>query len=172
MSTGGIVGRSVPRLEGRDKVTGQARYVDDISLPGMLFGATVRSRIPRGKIAKVTFGPGVDWDEFVIVSAKDIPGKNCIALIDDDEPCLADGTVNHPEEPILLLAHPDRRLLPQAVEAVCIEYEPLPAVFNIEESEQQSQIIWGTDNVFKSYLIEKGDVDAAWEEADNIVEGE
>ena len=67
MSTGGIVGRSVPRLEGRDKVTGQARYVDDISLPGMLFGATVRSRIPRGKIAKVTFGPGVDWDEFVIV---------------------------------------------------------------------------------------------------------
>jgi len=159
-------------LEGRDKVTGQARYVDDITLPGMLFGATVRSRIPRGKIAKVTFGPGVDWDEFVIVSAKDIPGKNCIALIDDDEPCLADRTVNHPEEPILLLAHPDRRLLPQAVEAVSIEYEPLPAIFNIEESERQSQIIWGTDNVFKSYLIEKGDVDAAWEEADYIVEGE
>jgi len=172
MSTGGIIGRSVPRLEGRDKVTGQARYVDDITLPGMLFGATVRSRIPRGKIAKVTFGPGVDWDEFVIVSAKDIPGKNCIALIDDDEPCLADGTVNHPEEPILLLAHPDRRLLPQAVEAVSVEYEPLPAIFNIEESEQQSQIIWGTDNVFKSYLIEKGDIDAVWEEADYIVEGE
>src|SRR6516165_500778 len=172
MSTGGIVGRSVPRLEGRDKVTGQARYVDDISLPGMLFGATVRSRIPRGKIAKVTFGPGVDWDEFVIVSAKDIPGKNCIALIDDDEPCLADGTVNHPEEPILLLAHPDRRLLPQAVEAVSVEYELLPAIFSIEESEQQSQIIWGADNVFKSYLIEKGDIDAVWEEADYIVEGE
>jgi CO/xanthine dehydrogenase Mo-binding subunit len=172
MSTSGIVGRSVPRLEGRDKVTGQARYVDDITLPGMLFGATVRSRIPRGKIAKVTFGRGVDWDEFVIVSAKDIPGKNCVALIDDDEPCLADGTVNHPEEPILLLAHPDRRLLPQAVEAVSVEYELLPAIFNIEESEQQSQIIWGTDNVFKSYLIEKGDVDAVWEEADYIVEGE
>jgi len=172
MSTGDIVGRSVPRLEGRDKVTGQARYVDDITLPGMLFGATVRSRISRGKITKVTFGPTVDWDEFVIVSPKDIPGKNCIALIDDDEPCLADGTVNHPEEPILLLAHPDRRLLPQAVEAVSVEYEPLPAIFSIEESEQQSQIIWGTDNVFKSYLIEKGDVDAVWEKAAYIVEGE
>ena len=172
MSTSGIVGRSVPRLEGRDKVTGQARYVDDITLPGMLFGATVRSRISRGKIAKVTFGPGVDWDEFVVVSAKDIPGKNCIALIDDDEPCLTDGTVNHPEEPILLLAHPDRRLLPQAVEAVSVEYEPLPAIFSIEESEQQSQIIWGTDNVFKSYLIEKGDIDAVWAVADYIVEGE
>jgi CO/xanthine dehydrogenase Mo-binding subunit len=162
----------VPRLEGRGKVTGQALYVDDIVLPGMLFGATVRSRIPRGRITKITFGPGVDWNEFVIVSAKDIPGKNCIALIDDDEPCLADGKVNHPEEPILLLAHPDRRLLPQAVEAVSVEYEPLPAIFSIEESEQHSQIIWGADNVFKSYLIEKGDLDAVWERADYIVEGE
>jgi CO/xanthine dehydrogenase Mo-binding subunit len=108
----------------------------------------------------------------VIVSAKDIPGKNCIALIDDDEPCLADGMVNHPEEPILLLAHLDRRLLPQAVEAVSVEYEPLPAIFSIEESEQHSQIIWGADNVFKSYLIEKGDLDAAWDRADYIVEGE
>ena len=172
MGTNRIVGKSVPRLEGRGKVTGQALYVDDIVLPGMLFGATVRSRIPRGRITKITFGPGVDWNEFVIVSAKDIPGKNCIALIDDDEPCLADGKVNHPEEPILLLAHPDRRLLPQAVEAVSVEYEPLPAIFSIEESEQHSQIIWGADNVFKSYLIEKGDLDAVWERADYIVEGE
>ena len=172
MNTNRIVGKSMPRLEGRGKVTGQALYVDDIVLPGMLFGATVRSRIPRGRITKITFGPGVDWNEFVIVSAKDIPGKNCIALIDDDEPCLADGKVNHPEEPILLLAHPDRRLLPQAVEAVSVEYEPLPAIFSIEESEQHSQIIWGADNVFKSYLIEKGDLDAVWERADYIVEGE
>ena len=79
----------------------------------MLFGATVRSQIPRGRIRKITFGPGIAWDEFVIVSAKDIPGKNCIALIGDDQPCLASEFVNHPEEPILLLAHPDRHLLPQ-----------------------------------------------------------
>src|SRR5246500_401410 len=172
MSTDRIVGKSVPRLEGRDKVTGQARYVDDIALPGMLYGATVRSRIPRGKITKITFGTGIDWKDFVIVTAKDIPGKNCIALIDDDEPCLADGAVNHPEEPILLLAHADRYLLPKAVERVSLEYDPFPAIFSIEESERQSEIIWGSDNIFKSYVIEKGDVDAAWEKADYIVEGE
>lgn len=172
MSTDRFVGRSVPRREGRDKVKGQAIYVDDMVLPCMLFGATVRSRIPRGKITKITFGPEIDWKEFAIVSAKDIPGKNCVALIDDDEPCLADGTVNHPEEPILLLAHPDRHLLPQAVEAVSVEYEPIPAIFSIEESERRSQVIWGSDNVFKSYLIEKGDVEAVWDKADYIVEGE
>jgi CO/xanthine dehydrogenase Mo-binding subunit len=172
MTSDRIVGTSVPRLEGRDKVSGQARYVDDIVLPGMLYGATVRSRIPRGKITKITFGPGVAWNEFVIVSPKDIPGANCIALISDDQPCLADGFVNHPEEPLLLLAHPDRHLLPKAVEAVSVEYAPLPPIFSIEESEGLREVIWGSDNIFKRYLIEKGDVNSVWENAAYIVEGE
>jgi xanthine dehydrogenase molybdopterin-binding subunit B len=115
----------------------------------MLYGATVRSKIPRGKIKTIDFGPGVAWDEFVIVSAEDIRGKNCIALIQNDQPCLADGVVNHAEEAILLLAHSDRHALPAAVAAVKIEYEPLPAVFTIEDSERADEIIWGTDNVFK-----------------------
>src|SRR5712692_3799757 len=172
MSNNSIVGKSVPRKEGRDKVTGRSQYVDDMVLPNMLFGATVRSQIPRGRIRKITFGPGIAWDEFVIVSAKDIPGKNCIALIGDDQPCLAKEFVNHPEEPILLLAHPDCHLLPKAVEAVSIEYEPLPAIFTIEESERRSESVWGEDNIFKTYLIEKGDVDGVWQKADYIVEGE
>src|SRR5258705_4597058 len=172
MMTARIVGTSVPRLEGRDKVTGGARYVDDIALPGMLYGATVRSRIARGKIKQINFGSEINWEEFVIVGPADIPGRNCIALIDDDQPCLADGVVNHPEEPLLLLAHPDRHLLGKAVEAITVEYDCLPAIFNIEESETLAQVIWGVDNTFKTYLIEKGDVDAVWERADYIVEGE
>ncbi len=172
MSNDRIVGVSVPRKEGREKVTGQAQYVDDMTLPGMLSGATVRSQIPRGKIREITFGPGIAWDEFVIVSARDIPGKNCIALIADDQPCLANETVNHPEEPILLLAHSNRHLLSKAVAAVSVEYDPLPALFTIEESERSSEIIWGTDNTFKTYRMEKGDVAEVWEKADYIVEGE
>src|SRR5882724_5239603 len=172
MTSERIVGAPVPRKEGRDKVTGQARYVDDMTLPDMLYGATVRAQFPRGRIRTITFGPGIAWNEFVIVTAKDITGKNVIALIADDQPCLADGLVNHPEEPILLLAHPNRHLLPQAVQAVSIDYEQLPAVFTMEESENHSQIIWGADNTFKTYRVEKGEVDGVWEKADHIVEGE
>ncbi|MGD0566923.1 MAG: xanthine dehydrogenase family protein molybdopterin-binding subunit [Candidatus Sulfotelmatobacter sp.] len=172
MNSERIVGTAVPRKEGLDKVTGKARYIDDMTLPGMLFGATVRSQIPRGKIKKITFKPTIAWNEFVIVSAKDIPGKNCIALIGEDQPCLASESVNHPEEPILLLAHADRHALRKAVEAILIEYDPLPAVFTIEDSERGSEIIWGTDNTFKTYRIEKGDVDGVWSKADYIVEGE
>jgi CO/xanthine dehydrogenase Mo-binding subunit len=167
-----IVGTAVPRKEGREKVTGKAVYVDDMVLPGMLYGATVRSQIPRGKIRDITFKPGIAWNEFVIVSAKDIPGKNCIALIGDDQPCLARDSINHPEEPVLLLAHPDRHALRKAVDAVSIEYDPLPAIFTMEESERGSEIVWGTDNVFKTYLIQKGNVDESWSKADHIVEGE
>jgi CO/xanthine dehydrogenase Mo-binding subunit len=167
-----IVGASVPRKEGWDKVTGAARYIDDMTLPGMLYGATVRSSVPRAKIKTISFAPGIDWNDFVIVTAKDIPGKNCIALILDDQPCLASETVNHPEEPILLLAHADPHKLRKAIEAVSIDYEPLPPVYTIEESERQSTIIWGSDNTFKTYLVEKGDVDAVWKEAAHIVEGE
>src|SRR5207245_10518154 len=104
MNNAPIVGTSVPRIEGRDKVTGLARYVDDMVLPGMLYGATVRSGIPRGKVKEFTFGPGIDWTEFVIVSPRDIPGKTCIALIDDDQPYLADGLVNPPAAPRPVLA--------------------------------------------------------------------
>jgi CO/xanthine dehydrogenase Mo-binding subunit len=172
MKSDSIVGKSVPRKEGRDKVTGRSQYVDDMVLPEMLFGATVRSRIPRGRIKQIKFASGIPWNEFIIVSAKDIPGKNCIALIGDDQPCLAKDFVNHPEEPILLLAHPDRYLLPKAVEAVSIEYEPLPAIFTMEESERRAEIIWGEDNTFKTYLIAKGEVDGIWEKAAYIVEGE
>src|SRR5690349_15828151 len=172
MNNNPIVGVSVPRKEGHDKVTGQAQYVDDMVLPNMLYGATVRSQVPRGRIKQITFGPGIAWDEFVIVSAKDIPGKNCVALIADDQPCLAEQYINHPEEPILLLAHPDRHALPKAVNAISIEYDVLPAIFTMEESERCSEIIWGSDNTFKQHVIEKGDVDSVWAKADHIVEGE
>lgn len=167
-----IVGTSSPRKEGRDKITGRARYIDDLTFPNMLFGATVRSQIPRGKIKKITFQPNIDWTQYVIVSAKNIPGKNYIALIENDQPCLAEDVVNHPEEPILLLAHPDRHALPKALAAISIDYEPLPAIFTIDESEQKREVVWGCDNIFKTYLIDKGNVDEIWSQADNIVEGE
>jgi CO/xanthine dehydrogenase Mo-binding subunit len=167
-----VIGSSPPRKEGGDKVSGRARYIDDLAFPEMLYGATVRSKIPRGKIEKIDFGPGVDWSEFAIASAKDIPGKNYIALIENDQPCLAEGRVNHPEEAVILLAHPDRHLLPAAVDAVSIAYEVEPAIFTLEQSERLDQVIWGNDNTFKKFTIEKGNVDAVWAAADYVVEGE
>ena len=166
------VGKPVLRKEAHAKVTGAAKYVDDFSLPGMLHGVTVRSPVARGRIRNVEFLPGIPWDEFTIVTAKDIPGENCVALIVDDQPYLAAEYINHPEEPVVLLAHPDKYLAEKARTAVRIDIESMPAVFTLEDALAKKEIIWGDDNVFKTFLVEKGNVDAAWKDAAHIVEGE
>ena len=157
-----LIGAAVPRKEGLEKVTGKARYTADLDFPGALYGVTVRSPAPHGSIHTITFGEGIPWDEFTVVTAKDIPGVNCVALIVDDQPCLAGGVVNHCEEPILLLAHADRYLVEEARRRVRIEIDPLPAIFDPDQSEQ----------VFKKFLLERGDIERAFAEADRIVEGE
>lgn len=166
------IGKSFPRKEGRKKVTGQALYVDDLSFPEMLHGTTVRSPAARGRIKNISFEGDMPWDEFVIVTAKDIPGANHVALILTDQPFLAADFVNHPEEPVLLLAHRDKYLLEEARRNVAIEIEEQPAVFSLEDSLAKKEIIWGEDNVFKKFLVDKGNVDDAWSHADFIVEGE
>ena len=138
----------------------------------MLHGATVRSPAARGRIKNISFEGDIPWDEFIIVTAKDIPGANYVALILTDQPYLAADFVNHPEEPVLLLAHPDKYLLEEARRNVRIEIEELPAIFSLEDSLAKKEIIWGEDNVFKKFLVDKGNVDDAWSQADFIVEGE
>ena len=117
-SDASLIGQAIPRKEGREKVTGRARYVDDLAFPGMLHGVTVRSPAPRGRIRAIHFDDKIPWKEFTVVTAKDIPGENCIALILHDQPCLAAEFVNHAEEPVVLLAHPDKYLLEEARRAV------------------------------------------------------
>jgi CO/xanthine dehydrogenase Mo-binding subunit len=170
-----LIGKSAPRKEGRKKVTGAALYVDDISFPEMIHGTTVRSPSARGRIKNIFFGGEIPWSEFTIVTAADIRdnhGENCVALIIYDQPYLADVVVNHREEPIMLLAHPDKYLLEEARRNVHIEIEELPPVFTLEDSVNKKEIVWGEDNLFKSFLVEKGEVDDVWSKADFIVEGE
>ncbi len=112
MPTPRSVGRNVLRKEGVEKVTGRAKYLDDLSFPNLLYGRTIRSTIPAGEIAQIRF----DFDPagFTIVDHRDIPGRNIVALIDDDQPCLAEHTVRHVAEPVILLAHTDREKLAEA----------------------------------------------------------
>jgi CO/xanthine dehydrogenase Mo-binding subunit len=162
----------VLRREGPEKLTGRALYLDDHAIPGCWHGVTVRSSIPHGRIKAIRFDPAFAWGECAVVTAKDIPGKNVVTLIEPDQPLLADGLVRHREEPIALIAHPDRATAYEALKHVTVEYEPLPSVLTVEESLAVKQKIYKDDNVFKSYLIEKGNVDDAFARADFVVEGE
>jgi len=166
------IGRAVPRKEGRSKVTGQALYLDDVRADGMLYGATVRSPVSRGRIRSIEFDPSIEWGKFTVVTAKDIPGRNVVALIVDDQPYLAADAVNHAEEPVVLLAHPDPAKLEDARRKVTIVVDPLPAVSSIDDALSGREVVWGTDNLFKSYTVARGDVEATFAGAPIVVEGE
>jgi CO/xanthine dehydrogenase Mo-binding subunit len=160
------VGRSVPRREGADKVTGRARYTDDLVVPGggAWYGKTVRSSVARGTLRSITLDPAFDWSRVVVVTADDIPppGENVVQLIRDDQPALArvGGEIRHQEEPILLLAAPDKGTLAEAARHVRIAYERLEPVLELEQATED----YGTIE------IAKGDVEAALHDADLIVE--
>jgi len=154
----GAVGRNVLRKEGAAKVSGAAQYIDDLRFPNLLHARTIRSTIPAGEIAAIRF----DFDKtgFTIADCRDVPGRNIVALIEDDQPCLAERTIRHVAEPILLLAHEDReRLLTAEVQ---IEYRSATPVWDAESSA----------TVFKRIAIDKGRVEEGFAAADAIVEGE
>lgn len=164
------IGTDIPRLDGLDKLAGRTRYVDDLALPDMLWAATVRSPAARGRIRRIVFDPAFDFSEFVIVDHRDIPGANAIKLIETDQPVLAGDQVHHKHEPILLLAHRDRRRLRQAVRAIRVEIDPLPAVLDPLTPLTPELVQYGDDNVFKRIDIVKGDVERALRHADHIIE--
>ncbi len=151
------VGRSVPRREGGDKVTGRARYTDDLAIPGAWFGKTIRSTVPRGRIRSIRLDPAFDWMRVVLVTADDIPGDNVVQLIRDDQPVLAPkgGDIRHKEEPILLLAAADRDTLEEATSHIRIEYDTAEPVYALDQA---------TD-VFSTVEITKG---KAFEEVDDV----
>ena len=186
-----IIGTSPPRKEGRAKVLGAAQYIDDLTLPNMWHGCTIRSTIARGRIRNIAFAPHIPWSEYAIVRAHDIPGENTIVHLTKDHPCLAAHEINHVAEPILLLAHPDKSALLAARAAITITYDELPGIFTIEASEaaadtnDTANIIWpgseagGTANCFKQYQMYSGEaaatedaIAAAFESATHIIEGE
>ena len=156
-AVGGAVGRSVPRKDGIGKASGSARYADDLVFPGMLYGRTIRTTIPCGRISSIALE--FDPAGFTVVGHRDIRGRNVVALLVDDQPCLVETDVRHGAEPVLLLAHEDREKLLAA--RVAVVYEPGTPVFDPEHSPRS----------FKDLVIEKGTLAAGFASADFVVEG-
>ncbi len=169
-----MIGASSHRKEGRAKVMGAALYTDDKFMPGALHGVTIRSQVPRGILKAIRFGEGIPWDEFTIVTAADIPGKNLVASVVHDQPFLVGigEEITHMEQPVVLLAHADRHLAEKARRAVSLEVEELPAILDIQSSLELQQVIYGPNNLLKEIRIQKGDPATVWATAAHVIEGE
>ena len=165
------MGADIPRVEGVAKVQGEVRYVDDLALPGMLHGLTIRSPVARGRIRRIWFDPAFDWRDFTILDHRDLPGPNEVAMIENDWRILAVDDVRHLHEPVLLLAHRSMAALRAARRAIRIEVDPLPAVIDPEQALREELLQFGPDNVFKRVDIRKGTPADVFAKAPHVIEG-
>ncbi|HUF06764.1 MAG TPA: molybdopterin cofactor-binding domain-containing protein, partial [Candidatus Binatia bacterium] len=151
------------RREGPAKLTGEAKYADDLVFPGAWYGATIRSTKPHARFIGLELDDAFDWTSVVVVTAEDIPGENVVSLIDDDQPVLVPvgGEIRHQAEPCALIAARDRATLAAARRHARLRTERLPAVFDPLESERE----------FAQYTIESGDAAAAMASAAIVIEG-
>jgi CO/xanthine dehydrogenase Mo-binding subunit len=179
---GEAVGRSLPRVDGVAKVTGRARYLDDVDAAGAWHGVTVRSTVAHADLDALELDPAFDWSQVVVVTAADIAaggGKNLVALLEDDQPALVPvgGRIRHVDEAVALVAAPTRALAFAAAAAVRQRVTPRPAVLSIDDALAAVTVLHGADNVFKRFMIRKGHgddagLDAAFAAAARVVEGE
>jgi CO/xanthine dehydrogenase Mo-binding subunit len=151
------------RREGPAKLTGEAKYADDLVFPGAWFGATIRSTDAHARFVALDLDEGFDWSKVAVVTAADIPGENIVSLISDDQPVLVPlgGEIQHHSEPLALLAAADRETLRAARRAVKVRTDALPPVFDPRLS----------DHVFAHYEIAQGDLERGFAAADHVVEG-
>ncbi|WNG47129.1 xanthine dehydrogenase family protein molybdopterin-binding subunit [Archangium minus] len=185
---GDILGRSVPRLEAREKVTGRAVYTDDMTLPGMLYGALLGSPHPHARIlsydtSRARAIPGVK----AVLTAEDLPNHRVGSVL-KDQPLLARGKVLHEGEPVAAVAAVDLQTARRALQAIDIRYEVLPAVFDPEEAlrpgapvlhEQRDTYLdfqavsperANHPNAASHIRLIEGEPDRVWERCDVIVE--
>ncbi len=174
-----MIGQSPPRIDGVDKVTGRARYVDDLDVEKLagkpaLVGRTVRSDVPHALLRALELDPKFDWTGVTVVTAADIPGKNVVALIEDDQPALVPigGRIRHVTEPVALVAAPTAARAEAARKAIRVVTDTLPAVFDPEDALYGDVLVHGKDNVYKKFEIKKGGhIEDALADADLVIEG-
>ena len=168
-----VVGEPVPRVDAPAKVTGAARYVDDLPAPNAHFGRTVRSPVAHGVLRAIRLDPTFDWRGVTVVTAADIPGRNCILLNTDDEPALVaiGDRVRYVAQGVALVAASSPETAADAAAHVILDIDPLPPVLTVEESLRGDVEVHPGGNVLHEVKIERGDVDAAFAAADVVVEG-
>lgn len=173
-----IVGKDIPRTDARAKATGAAIYTDDMKLPGMLYGKILRSPLPHARILHIDVSkalalPGVKC----VITGEDTPkikyGNWRLFPATQDEYPLAVGKVRFVGDEVAAVAAVDLDTAEEALELIRVEYEELPAAFDIESAMKEGAPLIHDEcpnNVSVTRKIEYGEVEKAFSEADYVRE--
>jgi CO/xanthine dehydrogenase Mo-binding subunit/aerobic-type carbon monoxide dehydrogenase small subunit (CoxS/CutS family) len=167
-----VVGEAKPRADAVAKVTGAAKYADDIVFPDMLFGATLRAMVPHALIKKLDTSkakvlPGVH----AVLTHEDVPGRKNHGLVTIDWPVLCYDKVRYVGDAIAVVAADTQEIAKEALKLIEVEYEPLPVVDTAEFAHQpDAPRVHEKGNLLKHIKVAKGDMEQGFAEADVVIE--
>ena len=170
-----VIGHSRRRVDGRDKVTGQLRYADDMKLPRMLHMKLARSPHPHALIeaidvARAKAHPGVH----LVLTGRDFPVPFGIMPVAQDEYPLAPEHVRYVGDPVAAVVATDEQTACEALELIEVKYKSLPTIATPEEAlaQPQTRIHDYTDvgNIHRNQAFEFGDVEEALAKSDHVFE--
>jgi CO/xanthine dehydrogenase Mo-binding subunit len=173
-----FIGESHPRIDAKDKVTGQAKYCADFSLPNMLHGKILRSPYAHARIINIDTSqaeklPGVR----AVVTGKDTGNAYMFGIDIYDEPILSwDNIIRFAGQEVAAVAAVDEATATAALELIKVEYEELPAVFDAKEAikpgapQVHPELAEVKNNIGFEVTIERGDIEKGFKEADVIVQ--
>lgn len=172
-----VIGQNLPRIDAWDKATGQARYPDDFSMPGMLHAKVVWSEHPHARVRRIDTAKAEAYPGVVrVITYRDVPVNEYGINIYDQPVLVAEGDkVRWVGDRIALVVAETERAAEEARRLVQVDYEPLPVVTDPREAMKPGAPLVhdepGDTNVLRHIKIRKGDVEAGFAQSDVIVEG-
>ncbi len=167
-----LIGASTPRLESSEKVTGQTQYIDDLRFPNLLVGRILRSPHPHARILAVhTEAALAIRGVRAVVTGRDFPKK--YGLMIPDETVLAVDKVRYIGDEVAAVAAETEEAAEEAIDAITVDYQPLPAIFDPEEAMQTNAPLVHENvskNITIEYHIQRGDAQAAFAASDCVIE--
>ncbi|MFZ0705043.1 MAG: molybdopterin cofactor-binding domain-containing protein [Candidatus Korobacteraceae bacterium] len=174
MSDFSIIGKSIAMVDAAGKTTGAGKYTDDLSLPGMLVGKILHSPYPHARIKHIDTSRARALEGVVaVVTGADAPNQYGILPVGHDETALAVDKVRYIGDNVACVAAISEDIAEQALELIDVEYEPLPAYFDPEQSMKAEADLIHPErphNIEKDYHHVFGDPDAGFAEADYVHE--
>ncbi|MFQ5943447.1 MAG: xanthine dehydrogenase family protein molybdopterin-binding subunit, partial [Anaerolineales bacterium] len=169
-----VVGQLVPRPDAVGKVDGNAKFADDYSFPGMLYGATLRAGTPHAVLRKLDISAASKAEGVVaVLTAEDIPGETNHGLVVKDWPTLVgvDEKVRYVGDAVAIVAADTQESARRALDLIEVEYEELPLVSDpVSARADDAPNVHEDGNLLKHIKVRKGDLDAGFKEADIVLE--
>ena len=167
------VGARMVRVDSEEKLLGTGEFVDDMKVPGMLYGAALRAKFPRARVKKIDISAaqactGVE----VVLTAKDVPGERLLGHIVHDWPVMiAEGEETHyVGDALVVLAATTQETARKALELIRVEYEERTPLLSPEAAMAKgAPLIHPKGNLLSETIMKRGDVDKAIAEAKHVV---